>query len=167
MQPLIDGKEPVMGTPAEALDRETHRRLGMDLFNKTRTLMEKEGRTTEDDDEMLHCAHASAYHWLQVGTAANRARSEWQCSRVHAILGQPEGAIHHAARCLAIVEESPETMEEFDRPAAYEALARAHVVAGNGVEARRYLELGKAEAAKIADDDDRAIIETDLATIRT
>jgi len=167
LQPLIDGKDTVMGTPAEALDREAHRRLGIDLFNKTWTLMEKESRTTEDDDEMLHCAHASAYHWIQIGTAANRARGEWQCSRVHAILGQPEAAIHHATRCLAIVEESPETMEEFDLPAAYEALARAYAVAGRSGEARRYLELGKAEAAKISDDDDRAIIETDLATIDT
>jgi hypothetical protein len=167
LQPLIDGKETVMGTPAEALDREAQRRLGIDLFNKTWTLMEKESRTTDDDDEMLHCAHASAYHWIQIGTAANRARGEWQCSRVHAILGQPEAAIHHAARCLAIVEESPETMEEFDLPAAYEALARAYAVAGRSGEARRYLELGKAEAAKISDDDDRAIIETDLATIDT
>ena len=48
-------------------------------------------------------------------------------------------------------------MEEFDLPAAYEALARAYAVAGRSGEARRYLELGKAEAAKIADDDDRAI----------
>lgn len=165
LQPLIDGKDNVMGTPAEALDRDTHRRLGIDLFNKTWTLMEKEERTPHDDDEMLHCAHASAYHWLQVGTDANRARGEWQCSRVHAILEQPEGAIYHGARCLAIVQESPKAMEEFDLPAAYEALARAHAVAGLSDEASRYLELGKTEAAKIADEDDRAIIETDLSTI--
>ena len=165
LQPLIDGKDNVMGTPAEALDRDTHRRLGIDLFNKTWTLMEKEERTPHDDDEMLHCAHASAYHWLQVGTDANRARGEWQCSRVHAILEQPEGAIYHGARCLAIVQESPEAMEEFDLPAAYEALARAHAVTGLSDEASRYLELGKTEAAKIADEDDRAIIETDLSTI--
>ena len=165
LQPLIDGKDNVMGAPAEALDRDTHRRLGIDLFNKTWTLMEKEERTPHDDDEMLHCAHASAYHWLQVGTDANRARGEWQCSRVHAILEQPEGAIYHGARCLAIVQESPKAMEEFDLPAAYEALARAHAVAGLSDEASRYLELGRTEAAKIADEDDRAIIETDLSTI--
>ena len=40
-------------------------------------------------------------------------------------------------------------------------------VSDQSSEARRYLELGIAEAAKIADDDDRAIIETDLATIDT
>jgi DNA-binding transcriptional MerR regulator len=101
LQPLIDGKETVMTTPAEALDRDAHRRLGIDLFNKAWTLMEKPGRTPADDDELIHCAHASAYHWLHAGgTGAKRARSEWQCSRVYAVLGRAEPALHHARRCL-------------------------------------------------------------------
>lgn len=166
LQPLLDGKEQIMGTRAEALDAETHKRLGVDLFNRTWTLMEKEGRTPEEDDEMLHCTHASAYHWLQVGTAANRARSEWQCSRVNAILGRPEAALAHARRCLELVESEPEVMEEFDLPAAYEALARAQLVAGDLTEARHYRELGVAETAKIAGEEDRRIMETDFATIR-
>jgi DNA-binding transcriptional MerR regulator len=166
LQPLIDGKEPVMGTHAEALDRETQRRLAADCFNKTWTLMEKEGRTREDDDEMVHCAHASAYHWSQVGTAANRARGEWQCSRVYVILGRTEPALHHARRCLELVEASPEEMEEFDLPAAYEALARAHSVAGDVGEARRYVELGRDVTAKIADEDDKKLMEADFSTIQ-
>jgi DNA-binding transcriptional MerR regulator len=165
LQPLIDGKEPVMGTHAEALDREAQRRLAADCFNKTWTLMEKRHRTRDDDDEMLHCAHASAYHWTQVGTAANRARGEWQCSRVYTVLGRPEPALHHARRCLELVEASPAEMEEFDLPAAYEALARAHMVAGDAAEARRYAEVGRAETAKIADEDDRRLMEADFATI--
>src|SRR5690349_18312889 len=39
LQPLIDGKEQIMGTTAESLDPETQRQLGIDLFNKTWTLM--------------------------------------------------------------------------------------------------------------------------------
>src|SRR5262249_62203368 len=101
LQPLIDGKETVMGTTSEALDAAAHRRLGIDLFNRTWTLMEKGDRMPEDDDEMLDCAHASAYHWLQSGgTAANRARSHWQCSRVHVLVRQPEGALARATRGL-------------------------------------------------------------------
>jgi DNA-binding transcriptional MerR regulator len=165
LQPLIDGKEPVMGTHAEALDRETQRRLAADCFNKTWTLMEKHDRTRDDDDEMVHCAHASSYHWSQVGTAANRARGEWQCSRVYAILGRAEPSLHHARRCLELVEASPAEMEEFDLPAAYEALARAHSVAGDVEEARRYVDLGRIVTAEIADEDDRRLMEADFATI--
>ena len=154
-----------MNTKAETVDPETHRRLGVDLFNKAWTLMEKSNRTPEDDDELIHCAHASAYHWLQVGTQANRARSEWQCSRVYAILGRAEPALHHAQRCLEICEAAPDALEEWDLPFAYEALARAHAVAGNAAETSRYLELGRAGAAVIADEDDRALLDADLATI--
>jgi DNA-binding transcriptional MerR regulator len=167
LQPLIDGKEPVMDAKAEALDLETHRRLGVDLFNKTWTLMEKEARTTDDDDELIHCAHASAYHWMHVGTAANRARSEWQCSRMYTVLGRPEPALRHARRCLEICEGEPGALEDWDLPFAYEALARAYAVAGDAVETARFLEQARSLCAAIADDDDRALLEADLATIRT
>jgi DNA-binding transcriptional MerR regulator len=165
LQPLIEGKEPVMGAKAETLEPEQQRQLGAELFNKTWTLMEKTDRTPEEKDEMIHCAHASAYHWIQVGTAANRARSEWQCSRVHAILGQVEQALWHARRCLEIAEANPDAMKDWDLPAAYEAMARAHMIAGDHAETRRFYDLGVASTALIEDEDDRRIIEADLATI--
>ena len=147
------------------MDHEEQRQLAADCFNAAWALIEKPDRTPADDDEMVHCAHAAAYHWHNVGTAANRARGEWQCSRVYAILGRAEPALDHARRCLEIVEASPAEMEEFDLPAAYEALARAHWVAGDLDESRRYAELGREATAKIADEDDRKIIEADFATI--
>jgi DNA-binding transcriptional MerR regulator len=167
LQPLIDGKEPVMDMKAETLDREAHRQLGVDLFNKTWTLMDKEGRTAAEDDEMIHCAHASAYHWLQVGTAANRARSEWQCSRMYTVLGRGEPAVQHAQRCLEICESSPEALEDWDLPFAYEALARAHALAGDDSDAKRHLAHARELVSAVADEDDRALLETDLATIVT
>ena len=154
-----------METRAESLDPETERRLGADLFNKTWTLMEKTDRTPEDDDEMVHCAHASAYHWQQVGTAANRARSEWQCSRVYTALGRPEPALRHAHRCLEICEANPDALEDWDLPFAYEALARASAAAGDAAATAEYLALARAAGEPIADEEDRALLEADLATI--
>jgi hypothetical protein len=145
---------------------EEHRRLGVDLYNGTWALIEREDRTLDDDDEMLHQAHASAYHWLQAPhTAANKARSHWLCSRVHALAEQPEGALHHARRCLALVERHGEDMEDWDLAAAHEALARAHSAAGDAAEARRHLELARAETVKIAEPDDRKHIEADLESL--
>jgi DNA-binding transcriptional MerR regulator len=167
LQPLIDGKESVMDTKAETLDREAHRQLGVDLFNKTWTLMEKEGRTSEEDDEMIHCAHASAYHWMHAGTAANRARSEWQCSRMYTVLGRAAPALHHARRCLEICESEPEALADWDLPFAHEALARAHALAGEGSETERHLAHARKLASTVADEDDRTLLETDLATIVT
>jgi DNA-binding transcriptional MerR regulator len=164
LQPLLDGKESVMDTPVEAVD---HRRLGVDLFNKTWALMEKANteRTLEENDEMLHCAHASSYHWLQVGTQANRARSEWQCSRVYTVLGRAEPALYHARRCLEICEASPEALEDWDLPFAYEALARAHAVAGDAAESERCLAQARELGAKIEGPEERELLEADLATV--
>ena len=56
-------------------DTVEHRRLGVDLFNGTWRLLERDDRTRADDDRMLHMAHASRFHWEQVGTATNLARA--------------------------------------------------------------------------------------------
>jgi hypothetical protein len=152
-----------METPA-AIGDDLHRRLGVDLFNRVWALLETDDRTPEQDDELVHAAHASAYHWRQVGTPANRARSEWQCSRVYAVLGRAEPALHHARRCLELCEASPGALEPFDLPYAHEALARAHAVAGEPAEARRHAERARASLDAI-DDDDRELLLADLATL--
>jgi hypothetical protein len=157
LQSLIDEREPSM------ID---HRALGADYFNKTWTLMELTTRTPEQDDEMIHCAHASAYHWQQVGTRANRARSEWQCSRVHVILGQIDQALYHARRCHEIAAANEDgSMEDWDLAGAYEALARAHLAAGHREEAAHWAKLGRETTAALGDDDDRKVFEADFATI--
>ena len=143
------------------------RALAMQLYNTTWDLIDKPERTRDEDDELLHRAHASRYHWGEVGTAANRARGEWICSRVYTVLGRAEPALHHARRCLELVESHPADVEEWDLPAAYEALARAHSLAGELDEARRYVELGRQATSRIEDADDRAPLEADFATIRT
>jgi hypothetical protein len=86
---------------------------------------------------------------------------------VYAVLAWVEPALHHARRCLEIVQAHPDEMKDWDLPAAYEALARAHMVAGDVAETQKWAELGRAATAQIADDDDRAVIEADFAAIRT
>jgi hypothetical protein len=140
----------------------TDRELGIELFNRTWALLESPG---PDPDELLHCAHASAYHWRQAGAVANHARSEWQCSRVYAVLGRPEPSLHHARRCLELCESAPDEIEEFDLPFAYEAMARAHAVAGDADAAREWLARARAAGEKIGDEDDRVLLESDLSTI--
>ena len=149
----------------DELDEEGRRRLAAALFNHVWTLLERPGRTADEDEEMVHAAHASAHHWSTVGTIANRARSEWQCSRVYAVLGRAEPALHHARRCLELCESAPEEVEEFDLPFAYEAMARAYAVAGEEAASREWLGRARAAAERIVDEDDRLLLEADLATI--
>ena len=156
------GSAPRMDTEENA---QTHRRFAVELFNESWRLLDQPERSAQDDDELVHCAHASAYHWLQVGTAANRARSEWLCARVYATLGRSASAIRHARRCLSLVEANPDEVEDWDLPAAHEALARAHLVAGELDLARVHLDRARAACAAIADADDRIPIEADVEAL--
>jgi hypothetical protein len=144
---------------------EEHRALGVELYNQTWELLEGGAAP----DVVVDTAHASAHHWRDAAgaTPANAARSQWLCSHVYAVLGRGEPALFHAERCLALVDGAPDEMEEFDLPAAYEALARAHAAAGTVEDARRYLELGRTETAKIADTEDREHMESQLDSVVT
>ena len=146
-----------------AIEPELRRRLAVDLFNHVWTLLETTARSADQDDEMLHAAHASRYHWGEIGEPVNRARGEWQCSRVYAVLGRAEPALHHARRCLQLCERHG--VGDWDVAAAHEAMARASRVAGDDAEFQRHLAMAREALAVVADAEDRAIIEADLATL--
>jgi len=141
------------------------RLLAAQLFNETWRLMEQENRTREDDDRMIHAAHASRYHWGQVpeATPANLARGEWQISRVYAVLHRSEPAVYHAQRDLDICKENG--IDDWDLAFAYEALARAHAVAGEAGKALHYTDRALAAANDITDEEDRTLVLADLETI--
>jgi hypothetical protein len=145
------------------MDTSEQRELAKTLFGRVWTLLETEGRTREQEDEMIHAAHASRFHRGEVGGPEHQARGEWQCSRVYAVLGRGEPAIHHAGRCLEICEENG--IGDWDVAFAYEALARAHTAAGNRGEADRYKELARQADEQIADEEDREVFDADFATL--
>ena len=153
-------------TDPAPLTQPQRRRLAVDLFNQTWTLIEAGQRTPEQDDEMIHAAHASRFHWaeVEVGTRANLGRGEWQISRVYCVLGHSEPALYHAQRCLAYVLEG-DGVEDWDLPFAYEALARATALEGDVSESARYEELAREAGAGIAEEDDREHFLEELATL--
>jgi hypothetical protein len=146
-----------------AMDADEQRDLAKSLYGRVWMLLETDGRTPEQDDEMIHAAHASRFHWGEVGGPEHRARGEWQCSRVYSVLGRGEPAIHHATRCLQICEQHG--MGDWDLAFAYEALARAHGTAGSEDECARYKQLAREAGDEIADAEDREVFETDFATL--
>jgi len=147
---------------SQTLTSELHRLLASSLYNGCWPLLRLERRTAAQDDELLHMAHASRHHWGQVGSPANLARGEWMCARVYATLGRAEPALHHALRCLSLVESGGEGFEDWDHPAALEALARAQFVAGRQADAEHTVRVAREALLAVADADDRALITDDL-----
>ncbi|MEO5966215.1 MAG: hypothetical protein ABIR11_12175 [Candidatus Limnocylindrales bacterium] len=152
-------------TPPPALDAETHRALGTGLFNRTWDLLESEGRTAPQDAEMIDTAHASAYHWRQVGNAANEARGHWMLARVYSVLGHGEEAVFHARRANEVLDAGGEGIEDWDAAAAAEAMARALVASGDRVAAAEWKARASTLLEGVAGVEDRAVVEGDLATL--
>jgi DNA-binding transcriptional MerR regulator len=149
---------------------ETERQLAADLFNLVWTLLEQTGRTTEDDDRMIHAAHASRYHWGQVGGPEQLAIGEWQCARVYSVLGRAEPALHHARRCLEIATAgrtagTANAVPDWLVASAHEGLARAYLVAGQRESALAARAEAGATLAKVEDPEDRQVVQDDLGSL--
>jgi len=148
------------------LQRSARRQLAAALFNHAWELLENGRRTTDQDDEMIHAAHAARYHWGEVGEAVKRARGEWLCSRVYAAVDRSEPALYHAERCFRIVESlRPEQRRDWDVAAALEALARAHAIAGDRSAALSWKARAAVAASAISGQVDREDIEQDIKTL--
>jgi hypothetical protein len=145
-------------------EKEAHKKFAVDCFNLVWSLMEKKDRTKEEDDRMMHAAHASRFHWGEIGTPVEFERGEWQASRMYTVLSRPQAALYHAKRCLDICQEN--NIGDWDIAFAYEAMARAHAVAENKAECRKYIELANKAADKIREKGDRDYLLSELKTIK-
>ena len=136
------------------------RRIAIDLFNGVWDLITKPDRSVEDDDRMIHAAHASRHHWGNVGEPANLARGEWQISRVYALLGRAEPALYHARCCLRICEANG--IANWDIAFAHEAVARAFAAAGDADRYAEHFQLAETAGALIVEANDREYFFLDL-----
>ncbi len=155
---------PTPPTPPD-LAPEIHRALAVGLFNRTWDLLAVEVRTPAQDDELVDAAHASGWHWRQVGDPVHLARGHWLCSRVYAVLGRGEAAVRHARRAYDVLDGGGEGIEDWDAAAAAEAMARALAVSGDPAGAAAWKARATAALASITDPEDRSVIERDLATL--
>ncbi|MEY4171386.1 MAG: hypothetical protein RLZ94_2459 [Actinomycetota bacterium] len=152
----------ILTSDARGIDVITERQAAMDLFHRTWRYLDREDRVAEHDEAMIASAEASLWHWRRVGAATQWAIGEWQCSRVHSVLGDGERALAHAQRCLAIAEA--DRVDDFVPASAHEALSRAYAVLGDMEAAREERNLSYRLAVEL-DDEERDVIEHDLGTI--
>lgn len=147
------------------MDFTTHKKMAIDLFNLTWDLIEKQDRTEAEDDTMVYAANASRYHWGIVGSPLNFARGEWQISRVYAILGRVEPALHHANKSLKLCLEHD--LGDFDLGFAYESLARANAAKGDQAEQERNIELALQTASKIDKEENKNWLLKNIDAVST
>ena len=144
--------------------QKAHQYFAKHLNGEVWALLEKPDRTLLEGERMVHAAHASAYHWLEVGTLVHQQRAEWLLAHVYTVLKEGESALLHANRCLALTEEHAEEMADFDKAYAYEGMARACALCQNEEDAIWYYQLAKQAGRLIKDPEDRKIFEGDFGS---
>lgn len=145
------------------IEKSVHRALAVDANNSTWEILGKSAAEISGDEaeEMTRRAYAAAYHWERAEgyAAVNGARADWLLSRVWAVRGNGPAALHHAQRCLDACDSHG--LKDFDRAYADEAMARALACIGDHSQAREHLK--KAKSVPIADPEDKALVDSDLA----
>jgi len=147
----------------DLISDEVHERLAKDLFNLTWDLLDKVDRTGNEDLKMIHAAHASRYHWGEIGEPLQFERGEWQISRVYSVLGRSEPALFHADKCLSICVENE--IGDFDIAFAYEAMARAYALVGDQANLENYLAKAGEAGEKIEDQGNKDYFLGELKSI--
>jgi hypothetical protein len=132
-----------------------HKRFAMQCNNRAWELSTRL-RTPAEDREMLDAAHASAWHWAQVGTELNRMRATMLLAEVHALLGIGPSAIALATEMRDYFQGRQSADWELALMHAIDAHA-AHAAGQSAVHREAYRHAVAALAA-IADEEDRAIV---------
>jgi hypothetical protein len=142
-----------MSQPSKILDPEiSHKQLAMSCNNRAWELS-SQARTPAQDREMLDAAHASSWHWAQIGTELNRMRATMLLAEVHALLGYGPSAFFFAQemRSYFLNRDTPDWEVAF----THAIYAHAAHAAGRPDEHREaYREATRALRA-IADEEDR------------
>jgi hypothetical protein len=141
---------------------EAHRHFAIQANGRVWQLLEQQNRGQPEDDELLYAVYASAHHWLQVGTRVHQQRGEYLISKVHLSLDQPQQALRHARRCMALTELHQEQMADFDLAYAHEGLARACAAAGHQELALEHRQLARQLGDEIQDSEDKEIFDADI-----
>ncbi|MBN2388447.1 MAG: hypothetical protein JXB85_15630 [Anaerolineales bacterium] len=144
---------------------QAHRHFSLDCFNRAWVYLDMPTRSPQEDQAMLLLSLASLWHWTQRPdcTPGNLSVGYWQVARVYALLGQVEQARAYGQRCLESARG--EGTLPFHLGYAYEALARAEALAGEGSKRDEYLRLAGEVSETMPDADARQMLLDDLATI--
>jgi hypothetical protein len=146
--------------------QEAHKYFSSKCFNRTWDYIDKPVRTKGEDEAMLHLSLASLWHWTQREdcTSTNLSIGYWQVSRVFALLRQADNARRYGELCLEVSQK--EGVPAYYLGTAYEALARAELVAGNLDKMEGFLTQAHEVATMLPDPEEKKMLLNDLATIR-
>jgi hypothetical protein len=145
---------------------EAHKHFSADCFNKTWGFIDKKKRTVRENNEMIATSFASLWHWMQRPdhTSKHFSIAYWQLSRVFALAKEAGNAKKYGL--LSLSSSKGKDIDPFYLAYAYEALARAEMVAKNKKKMNDYLKKAKTVSEKINNQEYKGWLLNDLKTIK-
>jgi hypothetical protein len=139
------------------------RHFAVECNNRAWRLAEAATRAAGEDEEMLHAAHAAAFHWSKVGTELHQARAAMLLGHVHALLGHGASAMAYARQSFAFVtsRDSPPWEVAF----AHAILANAAAAARDRELHAKHYAIAKDLGATLADAEEREIFDATLRAV--
>jgi hypothetical protein len=145
---------------------ENHKQIASQCFNRVWDLLDLQERTREEEEQMIHLAHTSFWHWTQVEnhTPTNLSIGYWQISRVYAVVGNGELALYYANRCeeVSLNGNTPPFFIGY----AYEAQARAYKVLGLNEETLASYDKALMYTELVVDEESKKMLVKDLEEIK-
>jgi hypothetical protein len=133
----------------------SHKWHAIECNNLAWNLADRPARTAAEDEEMLHAAHASAFHWAKVGTALNQVRATMLLAHVHAALRDGRAALAYAQRCNDdLAAHNP---PDWEMAFSEAVLAHAAFAAGEADLHREHYARAQQLGQAIADPEDKEI----------
>lgn len=136
-----------------------HRWFAVEFNNAAWDLVEKPSRTAEEDEQMVHLAHASCLHWKHDGTPLNHQRAQILLTNVYCQLNFASAAMRHAEKALELCESNGDSQTPFDRATSYLCAAQANACAGNEAKARELKQNAIEAAGEIEHPDEKRVFE--------
>jgi hypothetical protein len=145
------------------MDQAEHRELAKSLYNGCWELLEKRGRSDDDDVELLTLAFSARYHWLAAGGPEQWVISDWMVSRVAAALGEGGLSVAFALRANegARAAGGPDWLVA----STAEGLARAYAANGQLRERNEWHATAARLVDALVDEEERALIADQLSTV--
>ncbi len=143
--------------------KDAHKHFAAHCFNKAWELIDKENRTPEEDRQMVLLNQASLWHWTQREdcTKRNLSIGYWQASRIYALIEDS----HSARKAAELSLEHTSEDEPFYLGYAYEAMARAELVAENRTAAKEYLASAQEQLERVTEADEKKWLGADLTQL--
>ncbi len=139
---------------------QAHRYFAIECNNQAWDWLESTDRSAEKIAWAIHTAHASCFHWSQIGKPVNNLRGACLLANVYAAAGLGDNAARAANEALELCAACGAETQDWDWAFARDALARAVLASGDRIEAEVLRREAAACGEAIADVEDKRFFES-------